>query len=89
MWGELPKKYKKRLNIIAFIFLPILMILALLLSTWIAKLLRFNIDEKGIAIVFCSFIPLKKEGQIFQFEKNHSTRILALKTQQSARARYI
>jgi len=58
MWSELPKKYKKRLNIIAFIFLPILMILALLLSTWIAKLLRFNVDEKGIAIVFCSFIPL-------------------------------
>ena len=58
MWGELPKKYKKRLNIIAFVYLPILMILALALSTWIAKLLRFNVDVKGVAIVFCSFIPL-------------------------------
>jgi hypothetical protein len=58
MWGNLPLKYKRKLNVIVFLFLPILFVIGFFLSTWTVKQLNYPIDRKGLLIVSISLIPL-------------------------------
>lgn len=58
MWGNLPSKYKKKLNIIVFIFFPVLFTIGFFLSAWTVRQLNLTIDKKGLLVVFISLIPL-------------------------------
>ena len=58
MWGDLPVACKKKLNILAFAYLPFLLILSLILGVWIAKLMQLRVDTKGVILVLICFIPL-------------------------------
>ena|GEM_PF-5338122 len=58
MWGNVNQEYKRRLNIISFIVLPIIMVMAIFIGIWIVRILNFEIDSTGILFVSISTIPL-------------------------------
>lgn len=58
MWGDLPVVYKKKLNILAFAYLPFLFILSLIFGAWIANLVQLRVDNKGFILVLICLIPL-------------------------------
>ena len=58
MWGDLPQEYKKKLNILTFAYLPILLAIALILSLLIANLVQLRIDFKSFILVLFCFLLL-------------------------------
>lgn len=58
MLDKLPKQYKRRFKIVAFVALPICFFIGLILSTLIAYKLNFVIDRTGFIIVSLSLVPL-------------------------------
>jgi hypothetical protein len=58
MWGDLPVESKKKLNILAFVYLPFLLVVALFLGVWIANLVQLHVDIIGFILVLICFVPL-------------------------------
>jgi uncharacterized membrane protein YoaK (UPF0700 family) len=50
MWDDLEKKIRRKLNIIVFIVLPILMVLGFFVGMVIAEILQYSIDSKAIML---------------------------------------
>lgn len=48
-----PKEVKKKYKFIAFIYIPFLFLLSFAFGSWIAKLLNFQIDLKGVLFALC------------------------------------
>jgi uncharacterized BrkB/YihY/UPF0761 family membrane protein len=49
---------KKRFYMIVFLVLPILFLIGLFVSTKIAVILNYHVDDRGILFVAFSFLPL-------------------------------
>jgi len=49
---------KKRFYIITFLVLPILFSTGLFISTKIANILNYRVDDRGVLFVAFSFVPL-------------------------------
>jgi len=58
MSSKLSVRMKKRFYMIAFLFLPILFSIGLFVSTKIAVILNYHVDDRGILVVAFSFVPL-------------------------------
>lgn len=58
MWGDLPVSYKRKLNVLAFFYLPFLLSIALFLGVWISKLVQLSVDIIGFIFVFISLVQL-------------------------------
>lgn len=58
MSSKLSVRMKKRFYMIAFLVLPILFSIGLFVSTKIAVILNYHVDDRGILVVAFSFVPL-------------------------------
>lgn len=58
MWDNLNQEYKRRLSIISFIVLPILMVMAIFIGTWVVKIFNFRLDSTAILFVSAGMVPL-------------------------------
>lgn len=58
MGSKLSVRMKKRFYMIAFLVLPILFLIGLFVSTKIAVILNYHVDDRGILFVAFSFLPL-------------------------------
>jgi hypothetical protein len=58
MSSKLSVRMKKRFYMIAFLVLPILFLIGFFVSTKIAVVLNYHIDDRGILFVAFSFVPL-------------------------------
>ena len=58
MSSKLSVRMKKRFYMIAFLVLPILFSIGLYVSTKIALILNYHVDDRGILFVAFSFVPL-------------------------------
>ena len=58
MWDKLNHEYKRRLSIIPFIVLPLLMVMAIYIGTWVVRILNFRLDSKTILFVSIGVVPL-------------------------------
>ena len=58
MSSKLSVRMKKRFYIITFLVLPILFSIGLFISTKIASILNYHVDDRGIMFVAFSFVPL-------------------------------
>ena len=53
---ERPKEIKKKYKFIAFIYIPFLLLLSFVFGSWVAKMLNFQIDLKGVLFAICGLI---------------------------------
>lgn len=58
MSSKLSVRMKKRFYMIVFLVLPILFLIGLFVSTKIAVILNYHVDDRGILFVAFSFVPL-------------------------------
>jgi len=58
MSSKLSVRMKKKFYMIAFLVLPILFSIGLFVSTKIAVILNYHVDDRGILVVAFSFVPL-------------------------------
>jgi hypothetical protein len=58
MSSKLSVRMKKRFYMIAFLVLPILFLIGFFVSTKIAVVLNYHVDDRGILFVAFSFVPL-------------------------------
>ena len=58
MSSKLSVRMKKRFYMITFLVLPILFSIGFFISTKIAVILNYHVDDRGILFVAFSFVPL-------------------------------